>query len=549
MHKLNKFIPFLPALLLSVLTLSGCSSEKSEKRVIRVLNCEDYIYECEKEGWWCDECTKPNGKEPGMYVDESEVIENDEGEHIHTKCGSVVEYDSDLMDQFVEYWAETHDGEEIDYVYDTFDTNETMFNELKTGKSTYDVIVPSDYMIQKLLSNNMLHKFEDDKIEDLWSNVSPYLADKFTNIKSEQGVSIYDYAVPYMWGTVGVMYNPNWYLSRNLVESEDEVHELFADWDNLYGEKLKGSFSIKDSVRDTYAVSLIHTFNEDIAKVENNEDLTAIFNKHDTETIKSVKEDMLNLKANAFGFECDSGKTDMTTEKIGANMCWSGDATWAITEAEEKSNLTLYYSVPTAFDGETGKGASNVWFDGLCMPESKDLDVELAEGFIEFMCDPENAAQNCDCVGYTPGVAGDAMLDYMYEQYDVRGEVDGDAEGLVEGEDYIKYDLSYFFDGSLDEYEDVEDAAILYADPDVVNRQLAAQYPEAGILDRLAIMNDFGTEGNAKLLDMWEQVRTNPLPVWSIIVFSVEGVAIIALAFYFVRKKVVRNKLEKIRKQ
>lgn len=537
MHKLAKFIPFLPVALFSIVALSGCSSSKATGRVLRVLNCEDYIYECEEEGWWCEECQK--------YVPESETKLDDEDVRIHNKCEQEVVWDSDLMDQFVEYWAETHDGEKISYVYDTFDTNETMFNELKTGKSTYDVIVPSDYMIQKLLSNNMLHKFDEDKIDDLWASISPYLSEKFKNIKSEQGVSIYDYSVPYMWGTVGVMYNPNYYIKNKGLE-EDEIHTKFADWDSLYQPELKGSFSIKDSVRDTYAVSLVHAFNEDIAKVENNKDLTAIFNKHDDETIAKVKSDMLKLKDNAFGFECDSGKTDMTTEKIGANMCWSGDATWAITEARE-SGLDLYYSVPTSYKGEDGKGASNVWFDGLCMPESKDLDVELAEGFIEFMSNPDNAVQNCDCVGYTPGVAGDAMLDYMYGCYDVRGEVGGEIDPeWIEGEDYIKYDLTYFFKDSLDEYSN--DDAILYADPDYVGRELSAQYPAANDLDRLAIMNDFGTEGNIKLLDMWEQVRTNSLPVWAIVLFSIEIAAAIAVGIYFITKKVVRKKLRKARR-
>ena len=499
--KKNKLLMLLPISLASVFALSGCES-KEETRVLRILNCEDYIYEYE---------------------------EGDE-EYAADKY----DYQMDMVDQFIAYWAENHDGEEIEVVYDTFDTNETMFNELQTGKTTYDVIVPSDYMVQTLLSNGMLEKFDDDELDNLWENISPYLKDKFENIKAGEE-SIYNYSIPYMWGTVGVMYNPEYYKDLE----EDAVHELFADWDSLYGEELKGSFSIKDSVRDTYAVSLIHNYRDTIASISDNAELTAVFNKSDADTMAEVKADMMKLKENAFGFECDSGKTDMTTQKIGANMCWSGDATWAISEAEE-FDLTLYYSIPTSYNGETAKGASNVWFDGFCMPKSDDLHKDLAQEFIKFMSQPENAAQNCYCVGYTPGVAGDAMLDYVYDCYDIRGEVGGDS-----ADEYVEYDLRYFFKDSLSDY--TEDDAILHADPEYVGRQLTAQYPSNEILDRLAIMNDFGPNGNARLLDMWEQVRTNALPTWGVIILAVEVVAGLAFAAYLITHKVNRKRFKKER--
>ena len=498
--KIKRLLPLLPLSLVSVFALAGCDN-KEEVRVLRILNCEDYIYEYE------------------------------EGDEEYSSGAN--DYKMDMVDQFIDYWAKNHDGEEIEVVYDTFDTNETMFNELQTGKTTYDVIVPSDYMVQKLLSNDMLEKFDDSELDNLWENISPYLKDKFQNIKSGEQ-SIYNYSVPYMWGTVGVMYNPEYYDLE-----EEHVHELFADWDSLYGEELKGSFSIKDSVRDTYAVSLIHNFRDTIAGINDNAELTSVFNRSDVDTMAAVKADMLKLKENAFGFECDSGKTDMTTQKIGANMCWSGDATWAITEAED-IDLTLYYSIPTSYNGETAKGASNVWFDGFCMPKSDDLHKDLAQEFIKFMSQPENAAQNCYCVGYTPGVAGDAMLDYVYDSYDVRGEVGGSSD-----DDYVEYDLRYFFKDSLSEY--TENDAILHANPDVVGRQLTAQYPSADILDRLAIMNDFGTEGNARLLDMWEQVRTNALPLWGVIILAVEVVAGVAFAAYLISHKVNRKRFKKER--
>lgn len=557
MFKLRKTIPFLFASLCSVAALSGCSTKEKEKRVLRVFNTEDYIYECEEEGFYCDECED--------YVNNIHFDEENEI-YICNECGSEVYEDMDMMDQFVKYWKE-QTGEDIDYVYDTFDTNETMYNELQTGKTNYDVCIPSDYMIQKLLSHDMLHKL--DRRDDIWANISPFLTDRFSSIITENGQSILDYSVPYMWGTMGIMYNPTYYAEK-LGIPEEEVHEDFKSWDVLYSKKYKGTFSIKDSVRDTYTVCLTHAYADQIALATTTDELDSIFNQHDETAIEIVKQDMLVLKENAFGFECDSGKTDMTTQKIGANLAWSGDATWAISVAEDPSldadedeeidpddSLILYYSIPI---GKNKESAVNLWFDGMCIPKhyvdgdktkEDTSNYDLAEAFMEFMCMPEYAVQNSDYVGYTPGSAGEAMLDYMYDCYDVRGEVGGEVpEGFVEGVDYYKYDISYFYENTFntegDDAYQTEDG-ILYAYPEYVDRQLRAQYPEKDQLDRLAIMKDFGDEGNIRLLDMWESVRTNKLPLWAILVFIIEGIAAIALVSYFITKKLVRRKLKKAR--
>ena len=554
--KTNKLLGLLPVSLLSVFALSGCDNNE-ETRVLRILNFEDYIYEYE------------------------------EGDEEYSSGAN--DYKLDMVDQFVSYWAETHDGEEIEVVYDTFDTNETMFNELQTGKTTYDVIIPSDYMVQKLLSNDMLEPFDADELPELWENISPYLIDKFKNIKAGEE-SIYNYSVPYMWGTMGVMYNPEFYEDLD----EDTVHELFKDWDSLYNEELKGSFSIKDSVRDTYAVSLIHNYRETIKDITSTEDLASIFNRSDADTMAEVKEDMLKLKENAFGFECDSGKTDMTTQKIGANMCWSGDAAWAITEAEE-FGLTLYYSIPTSYNGEAKKSASNIWFDGFCMPKSDDLHKDLAQAFIKFMSQPINAAQNCYCVGYTPGVAGEEMLDYIlgeYEASEALASYEEELEALPEKYDALREEINEKYEGKpkklqkaleelekefleekteleqsiadeqawIDENKDTEenyyDLTYFYGDVEgarflpclgAVDRQLTAQYPSNEILDRLAIMNDFGPEGNARLLDMWEQVRTNALPTWAVVLLISEVVGGLAFAAYLITHKVNRKRFKKER--
>jgi len=535
MRKLYKLLMFFPLSIGCAPLLSSCGASENV-RVLRVLNCEDYIYEYE-EG------------------DEENATEGENW------------YKEDMMDQFVDYWAKTHDGEVIEYVYDTFDTNETMFNELQTGKTTYDVIVPSDYMIQKLISKDMLHKISDKNKVSVWENISPYLIDKFNSITAVSesdgaSYSISDFSVPYMWGTVGMMYNPEYYIEESGgALNEEQVHELFMDWDSLYtNEYIKGTYSIKDSVRDTYAVSLIHAYRDEIASLTEeqiaNGVLGDIFNRHSESEMAFIKDDMLKLKDAAFGFECDSGKTDMVDGKVGANMCWSGDATWAIAEASDgESPKDLYYAIPTSYNMHELQGASNIWFDGLCIPKNPYADsmseeelnaqYDLAEEFIKFMSTPEIAAQNCYCVGYTPGVAGEAMFDYMLDSYDI-------SKDLKEGDEFVKYNLTYFYKDTLSEDYLNElgldnDHIYIYADPATAKKELAAQYPEQSILSRLAVMKDFGKKGNEDLLNMWEQVRTNSLPLWAIIVFSVEGAAAIAFGLYLIMHKVYRKRDKKLR--
>ena len=426
MLKFKHLLLAAPLLCLSAVALTGCSSDEDGDMILRILNSEDYIYEFDEE--WDVEMQDPDDLENPAFR-------------------------MDMVDQFEQYWEAEHPGKDLQIVYDTFDTNETMFNELKTGKTTYDVCVPSDYMVQKLASLGMLHKL-DNVNNRLWENISGYLVDALKGIliPDENGDPIegstesdFDYCVPYMWGTLGIMYNPNYYVENCGFDDEEAVHDFFSTWDSLYNKQSKGTFSIKDSVRDTYTVSLIHAFADEVQESEDSDTLKAIINQHDDETIAKVKEDMLSLKANAFGFETDSGKTDMTTEKIGANLCWSGDATWAITEARgegEEDELSLYYSLPVG--DEENKSGSNIWFDCFCMPKNaKDennqtpaekAQYELGEDFIEFMSRPENAVQNCYCVGYTPAVAGDEILEYMHDCYDA----DEEALDIKTVDDLIK---------------------------------------------------------------------------------------------------------------
>ena len=554
--KRSKCLTLFPLSLFALVSLSGCASKSEEKLILRVLNSADYIYEeddIEKEERECS------------YA--SYLLQGSDSEDFDPLKAPA---NPDMMDQFVAYMA--HKGIEVDYVYDTFDTNETMYNELMTGKSNYDIICTSDYMLQKLISNDLIQPIsksgeytESTELESIRGNVSDFLWNIFDeihpkNLKDNSYIEdkiLSQYSVPYMWGTVGLMYNPEFYgYNPNLPEdaSEEEIAkndeilegiiEDFSSWDVLYKKdgqdtRYTNTFSIKDSVRDVYAVSIVHAFKDEIAELdvedpEFNKKLNAIFNRCDDATIQKVKEDMLLLKENSFGFEVDSGKTDMVEGKIGANLSWSGDSTWAIQEAEATANKELYFSIP--------QEGSNIWFDGFCIPKTS-THYEIARDFIDFMSQPSQAIQNMWSVGYTSATSGDEMLDYVYECYDVREEVGGESE-----ETGIPYDISYFFDGSLSEdYADIPDVSVLQANPDNVGRDLSAQYPTSEELPHLCVMDDFGTQ-NEHVLNMWEHIRTNALPLWAIILIVLEALLAISLIVYMVFNGHTKRKMVKARK-
>ena len=517
----KKLIAFAPLSLVALLGLTSCNNASSgnEKVVLRVLNAADYIYE-------------------------SGDISEEELECNYSQYLS----DDDMLDQFVSYMEETK-GVSISVVYDTYDTNETMYNQMKTGKSSYDVIVASDYMVQKLISQDLIQPFpEGDAFDSIRDNISPYLWSFFDNIHPKDPNTdelladkvLSSYSAPYMWGTVGIMYNPEFYANLEL----DDCLELFSSWEALYSEEAHNSFSIKDSVRDTYAVSIVHAFYEsEIAPLEEklkngeitedqfNDLLNSIFNRCDDATLEIVKEDMLKLKDNSFGFEVDSGKTDMIEGKIGANVAWSGDATWAITEAEAEYEKELYFSIP--------KEGSNIWFDAFCIPKTS-KHLEYATDFIDFMSKPENAIQNMWYVGYTTATSSIEVLDYIYECYDVRGSVGAE---LKEGTEYVEYDLSYFFDGVTSNPSD----CVLYAYPETIGRTLTAQFPKQEDLSHLCVMDDFGLQNKA-VLDMWEKVRTNSLPVWAIIILFVDLLTVGGFFIYLYVSKSYKRKMIKARR-
>jgi spermidine/putrescine transport system substrate-binding protein len=387
-----------------------------------------------------------------------------------------------------EDWAldyEARTGIKVNVVYETFETNETMLNALKIGKTTYDLVCTSEYAVQKMIEDKMLEKF--NYADGIYQNIenynlygSAYLKELFEN----EGLS--EYAIPYMWGTLGFLYD------MDNVETEDVSHFSIL-WNTNY--RKKGT--AKDSMRDTYVAGVMYVYYDELMEYrtsylagelsssEYNEKVTEIMNRVDNETIAKVKEALLVMKKNIYGFEVDNGKSDITTGRITINLAWSGDAVYAINSAEEDTNgkLRLGYVVPIE--------GSNIWSDDWVMP--KGADVSLAEDFLNYLSTPEVAVRNMSYIGYTSSIAGDAVWETINDWY--------------ASSDGTPVDLSYFFAGSLSEEYLTDGKAIIYVDEEYLDRQFAAQYPTEEVVTRCAIMANFGSQ-NDFVIDMWKDVKS-----------------------------------------
>lgn len=484
-------------------------------------------------------------------------------------------YDApDLVVQFEEY-AKSKGYTNAKVVYETTDTNETMYNELLTGKNSYDVMCTSDYMIQKMANENLLEPLDRSLIPNYTKYVSDDIGERLDNIElhiDNETKYVKDYSIGYMWGTLGLLFNPNFktFVKRNI--AHDEVIEDMRQWSTLWDDKYKRTISIKDSVRDTYATGLLYTYDEElktlreswlkgkISDEQYNAQLNAIFNRCDNENIAEIKNSLNLLKKNIFGLEVDSGKQDIVTGKIGINLAWSGDAVYSMNQAEDATQVgtniqELWYALP-----ETG---ANIWFDGWIMPKNKarsQAQYELVHLFLDFISHPDNAAQNMDYIGYTSFIGGDSVLDLVRKWYDKRVTIDEETgestfNKTLFDDSWEKVDLSYFFNGTLDKYSIADGDAIFYSDCYLplkdqtgnisAGRQFFCQYPDENTIKRCAVMEDY-KEQNSAILRMWEDFKSDPLPLWALILFIVEIVLIVsALAFYLISKKmkkVLRNK-------
>ena len=387
--------------------------------------------------------------------------------------------DPSVLDEF-KVWYKEQTGEEVEVVYQLFDINEIMLAKIEKGKEDFDVVCPSEYIIERMLRNDMLLPINKDfgKTPNYLTNISPYIIDCFNKIDGF-GKNANDYAVGYMWGTTGLLYNTKYV-------SEEEA----STWATLHNDKFRKRIFVKDAFRDVYSTILIYLRQEELASGRLT--LDDLMRDSSDASIADVEAFLKQAKRLVAGWEADFGKEMMTQEKAYINLSWSGDAVWAIEEAATVG-VSLDYRVP--------KEGSNVWFDGWVIPKYA-KNVKAASYFINFMCRPDIAIRNMDEIGYVSVVATPEVLE---------SRIDDELEATV--------DASYFFG---------EGAEAVKIDP--------VQYPDRAIVERCAMMHDSG-DRTPKMLEMWARVKGNDVPLWNWIVIGISLVAVLVWAIHRAVKK------------
>ena len=242
----------------------------------------------------------------------------------------------------------------ISVQYTNFTTNEEMYTKLEANPGTYDVIFPSEYMIERLIANDML--------EELDAESMPNFKNLLTNLQFPSYDPENKYSVPYMWGTLGILYNT------------DMVDEEITSWSALFDEKYAGNVIMMNSMRDTLGIALKY--------------LGYSMNTHSEEELREATDLLIKQKQDHIesGYLLDETKDKMVGGEAAIGIVYSGDAQYAI-----EKNESLKYVVP-----EEG---SNIWVDGMCIPKGSEH-VEAARQFIDFMCRPDVAQMNFDYIYY-----------------------------------------------------------------------------------------------------------------------------------------------------
>ncbi len=254
----------------------------------------------------------------------------------------------------------------IKVVYDEYDTNETMYPKVEAGASAYDVICPSDYMIQKMIDNDLLAEINFDNIPNM-KNIGQQYLEQSKEFDPEN-----KYSVPYCFGTVGILYN------------KTMVSGPIDSWAVLWDEQYADNILMQDSVRDAFMVALklngysMNTLNE-------------------TE-LQAAKNSLIEQKPLVQAYVIDQVRDKMIGDEAAIGVIYSGEAIYT-----QRENENLEYVIP--------KEGTNVWIDSWVIPKNAP-NKENAEKFIDFMCRGDIALKNFEYITYsTPNTAAQELIE------------------------------------------------------------------------------------------------------------------------------------------
>ena len=255
----------------------------------------------------------------------------------------------------------------IKVIYDEFETNEIMFPKIEAGASKYDVVCPSDYMIKKMIENDLLAEINYDNVPNAKANIGQQYWDMSKEFDPEN-----KYSVPYCWGTVGILYN------KTMVDGPVD------SWSILWDEKYADNILMQDSVRDAFMVALkLNGYS---------------MNSVNPEELNAAKESLIAQKPLVQAYVIDQVRDKMIGNQAAIGVIYSGEAIFT-----QRENPDLEYVIP--------KEGTNVWIDSWVITKNAP-NKENAEKFIDFMCRPDIALKNFEYITYsTPNDAARELIE------------------------------------------------------------------------------------------------------------------------------------------
>ena len=254
----------------------------------------------------------------------------------------------------------------INVVYEEFETNEILYPKVSSGAIAYDVVCPSDYMIQRMIENDLLTEINFDNIPNI-KNIGKQYMEQSRQFDPEN-----KYSVPYCWGTVGILYN------------KTMVDEPVDSWSILWNPKYKDNILMQDSIRDAFGATLKY--------------LGYSLNSTDLDELTEAKNLLIEQKPLVQAYVIDQVRDKMIGNEAALGVIYSGEAIYT-----QKENPNLEYVIP--------KEGSNIWIDSWVIPKNAEH-KENAEKFINFLCRPDIALMNFEYITYsTPNEAARELIE------------------------------------------------------------------------------------------------------------------------------------------
>lgn len=361
--------------------------------------------------------------------------------------------DEDIFETFEE-WYKEQTGKNVKVELSPFEVVEDVQREVESAKADYDLLCPSDYMVEYLIGKGLVQKVDTSII-----NVKEDGLFKTEYLEtSKQFDPTLEYSVPYMYGTLGLVYDIT------------KTGKKITSWEALFGNEFSGKRSVKDSVRDAYVAACIYNARAELTGLTGTEQknkIQSIFEDTSAATVKAAGDTLKSIKSGSV-WDIDSIKFKMAANQsnVAVALMWSCDAGYVMNDYEDdqgneqSGNRNLWYVVP-----EEG---GNVYIDAFVINKYA-VNIEAANYFLKFLCTTEIAVKNSEYAGCISPVA--AAYDELYEGYMT------DEDGM--------------FEGVSEEWKEMF---------------METMFPSAETLNRCGVMKDFG-DGQAAVSEMWSNIK------------------------------------------